>query len=53
VRLGAAGFGVDLGRSLAQIGIGWAVAMVVLLRIAARTSLDPAGQTYRWPVGPR
>ncbi len=31
VRLGAAGFGPDLGRSLVQIGIGWALAMVVLL----------------------
>ena len=53
VRLGAAGFGPDLGRALTQIGIGWVIAMAILLRLTARTAPHPAGATYRWPVGRR
>ncbi|MFA5026270.1 MAG: DUF2878 domain-containing protein [Candidatus Methylomirabilota bacterium] len=50
VRVGAAGFGADLGRCLVQIGIGWAVAMALLLRVAARTAPDPTARTYRFPA---
>lgn len=53
VRLGAAGFGPDLGRALAQIGIGWVIAMAILLPITARTAPEPDSATYRWPVGRR
>ena len=48
VRLGAAGFGPDLGRSLVQIGIGWALAMVVLLAASARTAPGADQRTYRF-----
>ena len=53
VRLGAAWFGPDLGRALAQIGIGWVIAMAILLPITARTAPEPGSATYRWPVGRR
>lgn len=53
VRLGAAGFGPDLVRCLVQIGIGWVIAMAILLRLTARTAPHPAGATYRWPFGRR
>ena len=48
VRLGAAGFGPDLGRSLVQIGIGWALAMVVLLAASTRTAPGADQRTYRF-----
>ena len=51
--LGAAWFGPDLGRALAQIGIGWVIAMAILLPITARTAPEQGGATYRWPVGRR
>ena len=48
VRLGAAGFGPDLGRCLVQIGIGWALAMVVLLAASTRTAPGADQRTYRF-----
>ncbi|MBV5317207.1 MAG: DUF2878 domain-containing protein [Desulfobulbaceae bacterium] len=47
VRLGAAGFGDDLIRCLLQIGVLWAVVLVLLLWAAAKTAPPAVVGCYR------
>jgi hypothetical protein len=47
VRLGAAQLGPQTVRALLQIGIGWSVALPLLLLVAQRTPSPEEGERYR------
>jgi len=47
VRLGAAAFGVDIIRSLVQIGLSWGLVMPILLKISMFTAAKQRQRTYR------
>lgn len=47
VRFGAASFNADLLRCLVQIGLSWGLVMVILLRVAEKTTTPASTHIYR------